>query len=307
MLIIRPMSPDDWENISQVDTLAFNSDNQKTGREAPRHHRTQANLRAGLAMNPPGCFVATNDTLVGYIFSRFWGRLGWVGVFGISPDYQGQDIGQKLLMMAINSLEKSGCTTIGLETRSDSPYNAGFYTRFGFNPTYPTLSLTKPATSNSSTLPFGLLSKLEEREAFSCITSLSQAVSQKLDYAMEARNANEYGWGDTLLFDWPQPWGFAIIRTIDSRGESSQPICEVISAALEPKARNRLGEVLQLLLSYAYEKKASQITLPVNAIDNEALQEVIANGFRVSRVMLRMIYRGGYTCPEGIDMSRWAM
>lgn len=307
MLIIRLMCLDDWENISQVDTLAFHSYNPKTGREVLMHHRTQANLRAGLAMNPSGCFVATNDTLAGYIFSRFWGKLGWVGVFGINPDYQGQDIGQKLLMLAINSLEKSGCTTIGLETMPDDPYNAGFYTRFGFNPTYPTLSLTKPATSISSTLPFGLLSKLEEREAFSCITSLSQSVSQKLDYTKEAQNAKEYGWGDTLLFDWPQPWGFAIIRTIASRGESSQPICEVTSATLEPKARNRLGEVLQLLQSYAYEKKASQITLAVNAIDSEALQVVIANGFRVSRVMLRMIYGGEYTRPEGIDMSRWAM
>ena len=156
-------------------------------------------------------------------------------------------------------------------------------------------------------LPFGLLSKLKERDAFSYITSLSQEVSQGLDYAQEARNADEQGWGDTLLFGWPQPWGFAIIRTISSRDGPSQPICEVISAVIEPKARNQLGEVMQLLQSYADEKRASQIDLSVNAIDSATLQEVIANGFRVSRVMIRMIYKGEFIRPAGIDMSRWAM
>jgi ribosomal protein S18 acetylase RimI-like enzyme len=308
MINFRLMSPDDWQSVSQVDTQAFNSYYQKTGRDLLTQNRTRACILAGLALNPPGCFVAEEDhALVGYIFARIWGKVGWVGVFGVDPNCHGQGVGQKLLMMSVHSLEQSGCTTIGLETMPDSPYNVGFYTRLGFNPVYPTLYLSKPSSPIPSTLPFGLLSKLGEREANPWITSISRAVNPNLDYALEAHNAQEYGWGDTLLFGWPQPWGFSIVRTAATRGDEAPPVCEVSCTVLAPQARSRLAEVLPLLQNYAFEKQASQITLPVYAADSAALQAVVANGFRVNRVMLRMICRGEYPRLEGIDMSRWIM
>jgi ribosomal protein S18 acetylase RimI-like enzyme len=307
MLSIRNMKADDWEEVSRLDILAFNYHLKKTGRETRIHHRTQANLMASMALYPDGCFVAETDKMVGYIFSRVWGKLGWIGTFGVNPDCHGRGIGQKLLIRTIERLEQAGCTTIGLETMPDSPYNVGFYTKMGFTPTYPTLHLSKTSKSITSTPSFGLLSEVNGQEAFACITSLSHTGSKQVDYVVEAHNAEKYGWGDTLLFGWPQPYGFAVIRTISTLQGSSQPICGVICAVLEPKSRNRLSEVLELLQSYAYEKKASQITLPVNAIDSGALQEVIRSGFQVDRIRLRMIYQGEYLCPEGIEMSRWTM
>jgi ribosomal protein S18 acetylase RimI-like enzyme len=307
MLTIRNMNIDDWEEVSQIDTRAFNAYLQLTGHEPNIHHRSQANLTASLALHPDGCFVAETDKMVGYIFSRAWGKLGWIGTFGIDPDYHGQGIGHKLIIRAIKSLEKAGCTTIGLETMPDSLYNVGFYTKLGFNPTYPTLYFTKAPEASTATISFNVLNEVNEQEAFSCITSLSKKANQYIDYVVEAQNAKLYGWGDTLLFGWPQPYGFAVVRTVSTRQGASQPICAVMCALLEPKKRNQLGKVLQLLISYAYEKKASQISLPVNAIDSEALQAVIKSGFRVGGIMLRFIYQGEYSRPKGIDLSRWAM
>lgn len=301
------MKEDDWEEVARLDTQAFNSYFQRTGRETRIHHRTQANLIASFALHPKGCFVAQEDKLVGYIFSRIWGRLGWIGTFGVDPDYHNQGIGKKLLIQAIESLKDAGCATIGLETMPDSSYNVGLYTKLGFNPSYPTLYLSKPPSPGVSIPSISLFSKVNEEKAITSVTSLSQAANHRVDYSVEAMNAKEYGWGDTLLFGWPQPYGFAIVRTSSILQGSSQSNCEIICAAIEPNSRNQLGEVLDSLQSFAYKNAANQITLPINAIDNKILQETITNGFQIKGIMLRMIYRGEQICPEGIDMARWAM
>jgi GNAT superfamily N-acetyltransferase len=301
------MQVGDWEAVSRLDRLAFNSYYQKTGRELLSQQRTRANLAASLAIFPDGCFVAIDAEPVGFIFSRVVGRLGWIGTFGLDPHYHGQGLGQQLIKRAIASLELAGCATIGLETMPDSPYNVGLYTHLGFMPVYPTLYMTKATTPAASSLPFGLLSKLDEPQALANITTLSQSVNPQLDYRVEAQNARTYGWGDTLLFGWPAPWGFAIIRTSAIRGDDSPAVCEIVAAILAPQARNKLGEALEIIQMYAGEHTASQIGLPVNTLDSRALQTASAHGYRVGRVLLRLIYRGQLPRCEGIDLSRWAM
>jgi ribosomal protein S18 acetylase RimI-like enzyme len=301
------MKADDWEEVSKLDTLAFNAYFQKTGRETRIHHRTQANLTASLALHPKGCFVAKKDKLVGYILSRIWGKLGWIGTFGVDPDFHSQGIGKRLLTQAVESLKESGCAIIGLETMPDSPYNVGLYAKSGFSPSYPTLYLTKPSKSIVSVPSFKLFSKVNEQTAAAFISSLSQSVNPMVDYVVEVKNAKEYSWGDTLLFGWPEPYGFSLVRSVSILQGSPQPICSIICLVLHPKARRHLVEVLKLLQSYAYKNQASQIILPVNAIDSEVLQVAVTNGFYINGLMLRMIYQGKYLSPKGIDMARWAM
>jgi ribosomal protein S18 acetylase RimI-like enzyme len=301
------MQADDWEAVSRLDRLAFNSYYQKTGREPVSQQRTRANLSASLAIFPDGCFVAIDTQPVGFIFSRAVGRLGWIGTFGLDPNYHGQGLGQQLIKRAIASLERAGCVTIGLETMPDSPYNVGLYTHLGFMPVYPTLYMTKATTPAASGLQFDLLSKLDEPQALASITALSQSINPQLDYRVEAQNAKTYGWGNTLLFGWPQPWGFAILRTSAIRGNDSPAVCEIVAAVFTPQARNKLGEALESIQAFACEHQAGQIGLPVNTLDSRALQIATAHGYRVGRVLLRLIYRGELPRSEGIDLSRWAM
>jgi GNAT superfamily N-acetyltransferase len=125
------MTPTDIEVVIQLDMLAFAAHLRQTGYNGPVHPRTHENVLACLNLSQTGCFVAEADKLIGYIFTHIWGTTGWIGTFGVHPDCQGQGIGQSLLGAAVEHLQGAGCMTIGLETMSDSPYNVGFYSRFG--------------------------------------------------------------------------------------------------------------------------------------------------------------------------------
>jgi ribosomal protein S18 acetylase RimI-like enzyme len=307
MATIRLMQPSDWQQVAQLDVLAFNTYNQKTGKAISNNPRTQANLHACLAMNPKGCFVAETDRICGFIFSRAWGKLGWVGTFAVDPESHGGGIGRALLAAAVNGLETAGCTTVGLETMPDSPYNVGLYTRFGFNTVYPTLYLTRTPAASQIDLQVSLLSELDEEPALASVSALSQAARPGLDYALEANNARTFGWGETLLFGWPQPWGFAILRTRPIRTGGDPVVCQVVSLAIVPEERRSLAEVLQFVCSYAFRSGAGQVELPANTVDPQALHTILDEGFRVGRANLRMVYRAGYERQAGIDLSRWIM
>jgi carbamate kinase len=130
-MLIRPMLPDDADAVRAADLRAFGPYFQlKRIEHMPM--RTHRNVAGCLALYPAGCFVAEEDGIAGYVFSRVWGAIGWIGVFGVTADRPGQGIGGQLLAAAIESLRGSGCTTIGLETMPDSPSNVGLYAGRGF-------------------------------------------------------------------------------------------------------------------------------------------------------------------------------
>ena len=53
------------------------------GESAEMPQRTRTAVRANREKDPGGCFVAEEDRrVVGFIFSRTWGSVGW---FGPSP------------------------------------------------------------------------------------------------------------------------------------------------------------------------------------------------------------------------------
>jgi len=307
---IRPISPADIDAVIELDVLAFDDYCRRLGLETAQLHRTQQNILACLNLNPNGCFVAVTDKPVGYIFSHVWGAIGWLGTFGLHPDYQGQGIGQALLQTGVDYLQRAGCTTIGLETMPDSPYNVGFYTRFGFRPAHPTLLLQKSVAPPSEVPPYTLLSQQGNEfwpTLTSTLTRISQAARPGLNYVSEAGNAIEYGWGDTLLIGWPETWAFAIVRTTPKRVETTTPVADVLVLVVHPQVRQRLAEVLSVVETFAAGQNIPQINLSVNAVDAQTLQRALDYGCRVHRVRLRMIYESDYACPPGVDLSGWVM
>ena len=86
--------------------------------------------------------------------------------------------------------------------------------RLGFCPVSSTLILEKPTNFSVASITYEKLSLLPKEKALSAISTLSYIVWNGLDYSIEAKNADEYRWGETLLFGWPEPWGIAVIRTV---------------------------------------------------------------------------------------------
>jgi hypothetical protein len=197
--------------------------------------------------------------------------------------------------------------TVGLETMSDSPFNVGFYSRFGFLPTFPTVLLVKKTGSVAVASPYTVLSQLENKKGLSAITQISQAACSGLDYAPEASNAREYEWGEVLLVGWPQPWAFAIVRTTPKREGIVASAAGISGLVIRSKAGESLAEVLQTVEVFVHSRDLEQVSLAVNTADGEALQQALSYGFRVRAVVLRMVFDGKYTPPVGRVLSAWLM
>lgn len=308
MPLIRLMSSSDCGTIVELEKLVFTEYYRRTGRNNFLSSRTTQNILACLDLNPQGCFIAINEKPepVGFIFSRFWGKTGWIGTFGVHPDTQGQGIGKALLSSAVESLKKSGCAAIGLETMPDSPYNVGFYTRFGFRLTFPTLTLSKKTSLPVQNFSFATLSRPPKPETLAEVRQISQSVQLGLDYTSEADNAIKHKWGEVLFCGYPQTWAMVIIRTTPKREETQESACEISALAVHPDWRDRFIEILQAIEMFAPSRNFSSVILPVNAIDWFALQTALTYGFRVKYVALRMIL-GDYPPSKGMDLSKWSM
>ncbi len=297
MTSIRLMTLNDLAQVAELDALAFNTT-----------RRTDKHLQACLDLNPTGCFVATapNNHLIGYVFSRMWGRLGWIGVGGVRPDQQRKGFGTALVSRAIKHLRDSGCETIGWSTEAAKPDNVGTWARLGCLLGPPTLELTKTTEQSKECLPFAFLSNLDRDMALEAVRQLSQQVMSGLDYTSEARNACDYCWGETLLFGWPQPWAFAIVRTEPIREDSAHNL-GIAVLAIPMHARKHLPEVLSAIEGLACNRNYSQLALAVNASDSESLQQAFRYGFRVKAVRIRMTFEQRLEPATGVDLSRWAM
>lgn len=309
MSSIRRIKPEDLERVRELDAIAFTSWIRQTGRSDSCPCRTVENVQASLALDPEGCFIAEEEDIRGFVFSRVWGKVGWLGTFAVHPDHQGKGLGQLLLNKAIGHLKGRKCGIIGLETMPESPYNVGLYTRFGFRPFFPTLTFVKslslnaregkPALINLSEIPFS--------EGLSYVSAISQAALPGLDYRAEVENAKTFAWGETFFSNWPQPWAFALIRT-QSRHEARQsPLAEVSSLAVRPEARQKLKRFLSELEYLLSKLGFTQLRLPLNSVDWHSLGEVLSLSYKVQHVSLRMILQGDLLAPSGIDFSRWAM
>lgn len=285
----------DLEDVAELDALAFQAE-----------RRTQQHLKACLELNPHGCFVATSadGSPVGYVFSRRWGNLGWIGVGGVHPAHQRQGWGKALVSRTIQQLQASGCTTVGGSTQTAN--NVGIWASLGFVPGAPTLEMVKPAAAAQFPATAMLLSQLDRAQALQAICQISHTVQPGLDYTAEVCNADEYGWGETLLFGWPSPWAFALLRTDPIRPGLAHTLR--ISVLVMPhEVRQRLPEVLSAIEDLAWEKHYKQLDLFVDTSTPDALQHALKYGFRVRSLWIRMALNQSPPPPSGVDLSLWAM
>ena len=186
----------------------------KRGKDAPKRLRREECILPYIQLEPEGCLVAIDKgKIVGAIFSHVWGKTGWIGTFGVLPEYQSKGVGKELMVKAINYLDKvRNVTKLALETMPDSVKNIALYSKLGFRPAFHTMSLTKELIftkehqkqlddlSKNMNIKMKFYSQIENKsEALNRIQWLSSKIENGLDFTCELEIIDNENFGETIL------------------------------------------------------------------------------------------------------------
>ncbi|PWT97735.1 MAG: ribosomal-protein-alanine N-acetyltransferase [Candidatus Melainabacteria bacterium] len=121
---IRRMQSQDLESIMAIEPAAFGS-----------HHWSLQSFENELN-NDSGCYFSAtapdSTSLLGY--SGFWliGEEAHITTLAVHPDYQGQYIGERLLINDILEAKKAGARWLTLEVRVSNEKAQNLYFKYGF-------------------------------------------------------------------------------------------------------------------------------------------------------------------------------
>lgn len=97
-----------------------------------------------LRWSPCGCYVAArDDEVIGGVTTIAFGAVGWVGNLLVDRAHRGRGVGSALLHEAADALERSGATTLYLES---VPEAQRLYLRAGFAPRQEVLKMERRAS-----------------------------------------------------------------------------------------------------------------------------------------------------------------
>ena len=318
MTTIRRMEENDAEDVRRVEAAAFGAWlTEAQGRESELPPRTRTNILVLREHDPQGCFVAEDEgDVVGFIFSRTWGSVGWFGTFGVMPEHQGRGIGQRLMAASLAYLRGEPGRTIGLETMPDSPKNLGLYLKHRFRIRKLTLKLSRTlASSSAGELALPRWSDVDDETRARWLADLREAtdrVHPGLDYSKEILSTARYNLGETLvLVEGGRAVGMAVVRLVAIREQEHTPRAAAHPVVLHPDhaEEGTLRALLEAGEALARARGKREIGLPVNARHTWALDQALQFGYRVEGSSVRMVLAGtdegpGRDCH--VNLSRLA-
>jgi len=322
---VRHMLEDDLPGVADVEAGVF-TDWYRVYRKDPEPlpERTIEELRYASSRDPEGNFVAIarDGALVGFMFSRTWGRVGWMGTFGVPTQLQGLGIGKALFLRTLEHLRKK-TTIIGLETMPESGANLGLYIKSGFVLTYPTvvleLSLIKEAdrlkdVDTDGVATWGAQDRRTRRRLIRQIQEISAAHLPGLDYSIEVEGIHEHEFGETLFStdEEGRIEGFAVLRTAPFRGEdtSGRAYLHVLAVGPGADADHAVTRLLGGIWSRATRLGLTKVVTGVNSRHPHALELLLGSGFIAIRAAIRMVEKHAppelFTPSNGVNVARWA-
>jgi len=320
MTIVREMREQDADTVRAVEAITFGAWwKQLKGESVELPQRTQTIVRANREKDPGGCFVAEEEgRVVGFIFSRTWGSVGWFGTFSVLPEYQGRGIGKQLIAASVDYMRRAPQPgrVIGLETMPDSPYNLGLYLRLGFRARFLTFLLGKTLEQpivGDADLPHWSAADAETQECW--LADLRKATGQiqpGLDYSKEILSTARHNLGETLvLADGATVLGSSTVWLESVREGTSDESATVQVLTLHPAHTN--SETFHALIgaseALARARGKHKLALPVNACHTWALEQLLRWGYRIERALVRMALQGtdeGPSVNGHVNCSRWA-
>jgi ribosomal protein S18 acetylase RimI-like enzyme len=320
MTIVREMREEDTDAVRAVEAIAFGAwGKQSKGESAELPQRTRTIVQANREKDPGGCFVAEEDgRVVGFIFSRTWGSVGWFGTFSVLPEYQRRGIGKQLIAASVDYLRRAPQPgrVIGLETMPDSPYNLGLYLRMGFQARFLTFLLSKTlerSVAGDVGLPHFSAAYAETQERW--LADLRQATSQiqlGLDYAKEILSTARHNLGETLvLTEGATAIGSSTVWLESVREGTSDESATVQVLTLHPAHTNSetFHALVEASRTLARARGKQKLALPVNACHTWTLEQLLRWDYRIERALVRLVLQGtdeGPSVNGHVNCSRWA-
>ncbi len=121
-VIIRPASRADLDDLVEIDRAAFDD---------PLWHHTAASLDE-LGREAAFMIVAEAQRPVGYAYGAVIGRHGHLSRIAVHPQWQGRQVGVRLLAEAIERLAAHRVFGITLNTQQENAHSRRLYEWFGF-------------------------------------------------------------------------------------------------------------------------------------------------------------------------------
>ncbi len=124
-LTIRPYQPEDEAQIIQLW--------RDCGLVVPQndsYHDIHLKLQV-----QPECFLVgvVGSQVVASVMAGYDGHRGWLNYVAVSPEFQRQGFGRRIVEAAIAKLEAMGCPKINLQIRTSNTEVIEFYKRIGFS------------------------------------------------------------------------------------------------------------------------------------------------------------------------------
>jgi ribosomal protein S18 acetylase RimI-like enzyme len=312
------MTERDADVVRQIDAAAFSawaSDLWEQPVDIPQ--RTRDNVLGCLGKDPEGCFVAQEaGRVVGFIFSRTWGGVGWFGTFGVLPEHQRRGIGRQLIAASLQYLRREPSRVIGLETMADSPGNLGLYLRLGFQLRFPTLRLVKSlGPSTADRVGIRRWSDADQEAQRRWLDELRAATGQVppgLDYSKEILSTAQHRLGEVLvLLDDGRAVGVSVIELAATRERPKDDDAHVRVMALHPAhtSERTLRSLLAASEVAARSAGKKSFSVPVNGKHVWAIEQLLDCGYRVDHLSTRMVLEAtddGPRTDRWVDFSRWA-
>jgi len=322
---VRQMVEGDFEAVAEIEAGVF-TDWYRMNRKPqdPMAERTSRELRFATSFDPAGNLVAvaSEGAIVGFIFSRTWGSVGWFGTFGVPTQLQGMGIGRELASRVAEYL-RANSRTVGLETMPESGANIGLYTRLGFRLAYPTAVLELPLIREAERMK-GLRadevrtwdgrSARERARLLGEARAIGDAILPGLDYTREIVAIREHGFGETFVSEdeGGALEGFAVVRTEPFRKGDAGGRAYLHILAIHPDAE--AGRVLSDLLRQVWARVAdrgyAKLITGANGRYARALALLAGHGFRAVRAAIRMAHDASapefFAPSNAITLSRWA-
>jgi predicted N-acetyltransferase YhbS len=207
VITFRPIRTADYQIVRQIDNLSFKKGNS---------FRSVENIANLALINPEGCLLCLEGHRpVGFVFSRVFGSIGYLGPLGVDPVEQNKGYGKLIVQEGIKYLQTQDCQVIGLETLPEWGKNIALYHKLGFRVTLPARIMektipTKAAGNLAHSLFLGTdIAKADRNKILQDILDWTPVIYPGLDLSQDIyRFIQEYPERILFSFDQNQVQGF---------------------------------------------------------------------------------------------------